>query len=224
MSLPCYLTHNPLRCRGFTHLHTWSPRRKILPFPKCWQLSNFRPVCPCWEHRKRALKRAAPKKDPSPPSPKVQFVALLWRSFASRCALRCPRCAHTVLSSRSWAPAGKKYHCKLFCIPLSPGPCSQLLKWNRETYPSLHWLWKYNLFWCWRLSVPGISVFSDLRDCFSINVHGLNSSISLALPKFCSSRGQSPYLRNSITKSICMKICPFSPPGKPNITPNFKIP
>lgn len=72
-----------LGCRGFTNLHTQSPLRKILPFPKYWQLSNFWPVCPCWEHGKKALKRAASKRDPSAPLPQSTVKG------ASLCALRC---------------------------------------------------------------------------------------------------------------------------------------
>lgn len=140
--------------------YTQSPLRKILSFLKCCQLSNFYSPSPCQAHRKWTLKKVTPRNDLSPLFSKAQRVAPLYKCFTS-----CPTrviCVGVALPSGSWAPARKDHQFKL--LSRSSGPCSQLPKWNGKMYPSLHWLGKHSLFWCWRLSVPGIQ--SQLQKLF----------------------------------------------------------
>lgn len=133
-------------------------------FPKCWQFSSFWSLCPCWAHRKRALKTVAPKSDLSP-------------LFSQSTVCSSPRkalhtvppviCISAILSSRSWAPVGKNYHFKHFSISLSSGPCSHLSEMGKRTQVSTDFgnTVCYAIGNC--LYLAYVHVQKSLGDCFS---------------------------------------------------------
>lgn len=90
--------------------YTQSPLRKILPFPKCCQLSNFYSLSPCQVHRKWTLKKVTPRNDLSPLLSKAVCGSPI--KVLHNMPHTCYLCRHCP-PSRSRAPARKEHQFKL---------------------------------------------------------------------------------------------------------------